>query len=155
MKNSEQTIISKKSIEELVEEMQYLNSQIASKFEKNSDLYKNILNIEKYSKQSFMKIFQIDTSIEILKQKNNTSNKIVNDIGICRDKYDDIICINKTHLTDELDKLHKDLSNTIINSQIIDTDIQEFKQSLKKYLNYLVYTIGLLLLSIWVLIYKI
>jgi hypothetical protein len=151
----EQTIINKKTIEDIRDELQYINSQILTKLESGSELYKSVLAIEKYSKQSYMKIFQIDTSIEMLKQKNNTSNKHVNDINISKEKYHDMSCISNTHLSNELDRLYKDLSSTIINSQIIDTDIQEFRQSLKKYMNYFIYSIGLLLISIGVLIYKI
>ena len=161
MKKDDLEIIDKKTLETLVEELQYLNSDIFPKLEKGSELYNNISSIDIKVKNSSEQISKVSTLLsKLYRNINYTIQNIAKGIDIkpIEDKIIEMVTFDGGRLRHKIDKLHKELMIALRDAMITVEDFQDQKQdilSLKKELKYNRYTSIFLAISVICLIYKI
>lgn len=161
MDRKNQTIIDKKTIEELVQELQYLNSDILPQLRRNGKIYNNISNINDTSKHSFLKLYNISTSLdEFLKRLNDTTDEIANKIDTTslESKIVERINFDSTTIRIGLKKLNEKLTHALEYSIVNTDELLEHKSSvdkLKKELKYMQIINIFMMIGVALLIYKI
>lgn len=161
MKKDDLGIIDKKTIETLVEELQYLNSDIFPKLEKGSELYSNISSIDIKVKNSNLEISKVSKLLfKLYKNVNYTIENIAKKIDVkpIEDKILEMVTFDGGRLRNMIDKMHRELVIALRDIMMTVEDFEEQKRdilSLKKYLKYVLYSNSLLFIAIVLLIYKI
>jgi len=161
MKKEDLTITDRKSIEELIQELQYLNSNIIPILKKDGEIYKNIEEINSISKQSYMKIFQVISILEQLIEKVNKSVENIADtidIAPIQNKIIESMKLDKNTLNQRVKSLYRELSISLSEAQVGVENIEDYKISideLKKELKYMKIINTFLFIGILMLIYRI
>jgi hypothetical protein len=161
MKKDDLGIIDKKTIEALIEELQYLNSDILPKLAKGSELYSNISSIDIKVKDSSQEISKVSKLLfKLYKNVNYTIDNIAKRIDVkpIEDKILEMVTFDGGRLRNMIDKMHRELVIALRDTMMTVEDFEEQKRdiiSLKKYLNYLIYSNSFLFVAIALLIYKI
>jgi len=161
VKKDDLGIIDKKTIETLVEELQYLNSDIFPKLEKGSELYSNISSIDIKVKNSNLEISKVSKLLfKLYKNVNYTIENIAKKIDVkpIEDKILEMVTFDGGRLRNMIDKMHRELVIALRDIMMTVEDFEEQKRdilSLKKYLKYVLYSNSLLFIAIVLLIYKI
>ncbi len=161
MKKDDFVITEKKTLEAILEELQYTNSELLVKLEKGSDLYSNISSIDIKVKNSHEQISKISKILPRLYQDlNNSIVKIANEINFepIEDKIIKMVTFDGGRLRNMIDKMHKDLVISLRDAMMTVEDFEKQKRdilSLKKYLKYVLYSNSLLFVAVVLLIYKI
>ena len=161
MKKEDLTITDRKSIEELIQELQYLDSNIIPILKKDGEMYKNIEEINSISKQSYMKIFQVISTLEQLIEKVNKSVENIADtidITPIQDKIIESMSLDKNTLNQRVKSLYRELSISLSEAQMGVEDIKEYKDGisgLKKELKYMQIINIFLFIGMILLIYRI
>jgi len=155
------TITDKKTIEELVQELQYLNSDILPKLEKGSDLNINVSNIDIKTKDAYKEIVKLSKQLNML--YNNVEHTVENiakkiDATPIERKLMKIINTDSDRLNVVIRNLHTDLVIALRDAMMTVQDFEEHKRSvdsLKKELMYMKYINVFLFIGVGLLIYKI
>ncbi|RXJ98093.1 hypothetical protein CRU98_11285 [Arcobacter sp. CECT 8986] len=161
MKKEDLTITDRKSIEELIQELQYLNSNIVSKLEKGSELNQNITNINIETKKSHDDIIKLGKLLE--KLYNNVNHTIDNiaekvDISPIQDKLLTSIELDGNMINYRVKKLNQELVLALRDAQLTVQDINQHTKSvdnLKKELKYMKIINIFLFIGMVLLIYRI
>jgi uncharacterized coiled-coil DUF342 family protein len=161
MKKEDLTITDRKSIEELIQELQYLNSNIASKLEKGSELNQNIANINIETKKSHDDIIKLGKLLE--KLYNNVNKTIDNiaekvDISPIQDKLLTSIELDGNMINHRIKRLNQELLLALRDAQVTAQDIIQHTKSvdnLRKELKYMKIINFFIFLGMVLLIYKI
>jgi len=135
MKKEDLTITDRKSIEELIQELQYLDSNIIPILKKDGEMYKNIEEINSISKQSYMKIFQVISTLEQLIEKVNKSVENIADtidIAPIQDKIIESMSLDKNILNQRVKSLYRELSISLSEAQMGVEDIKEYKDGISE-----------------------
>ncbi len=160
MKNEDLTITDRKSIEELIQELQYLNSNIVSKLEKGSELNQNIVNINIKTKKSHDDIIKLGRLLE--KLYNNVNKTIDNiaekvDISPIQDKLLTSIELDGNMINHRIKRLNQELVLALRDAQVTAQDIIQHTKSvdnLKKELKYMKIINIFLFIGMVLLIYR-
>lgn len=161
MKKEDLTITDRKSIEELIQELQYLNSNIVSKLENGSELNKNIVNINIETKKSHDDIIKLGKLLE--KLYNNVNKTIDNiaekvDISPIQDKLLTSIELDSNMINYRVKKLNQELVLALRDAQVTTQDIIQHTKSvdnLRKELKYMKIINIFLFIGMVLLIYRI
>jgi uncharacterized membrane protein YdfJ with MMPL/SSD domain len=161
MKKEDLTITDRKSIEELIQELQYLNSNIVSKLEKGSELNQNIANINIETKKSHDDIIKLGKLLE--KLYNNVNKTIDNiaekvDISPIQDKLLTSIELDGNMINHRIKRLNQELLLALRDAQVTAQDIIQHTKSvdnLRKELKYMKIINFFIFLGMVLLIYKI
>jgi uncharacterized membrane protein YdfJ with MMPL/SSD domain len=161
MKKEDLTITDRKSIEELIQELQYLNSNIVSKLEKGSELNQNIANINIETKKSHDDIIKLGKLLE--KLYNNVNKTIDNiaekvDISPIQDKLLTSIELDGNMINHRIKRLNQELVLALRDAQVTAQDIIQHTKSvdnLRKELKYMKIINFFIFLGMVLLIYKI
>ena len=142
MKKDDLGIIDKKTIETLVEELQYLNSDIFPKLEKGSELYSNISSIDIKVKNSNLEISKVSKLLfKLYKNVNYTIENIAKKIDVkpIEDKILEMVTFDGGRLRNMIDKMHRELVIALRDIMMTAENFQDQKQdiiSLKKAIKY-------------------
>lgn len=161
MKKEDLTITDRKSIEELIQELQYLNSDIVSKLEKGSELNQNIANINIETKKGHDDIIKLGKLLE--KLYNNVNKTIDNiaekvDISPIQDKLLTSIELDGNMINHRIKRLNQELVLALRDAQVTAQDIIQHTKSvdnLRKELKYMKIINFFIFLGMVLLIYKI
>ncbi|WP_044418596.1 hypothetical protein [Halarcobacter anaerophilus] len=143
MKKEDLTITDRKSIEELIQELQYLDSNIIPILKKDGEIYSNIKELNFISKQSYMKIFQVISTLEqLIEEVNKSVENIADTIDITpiQDRIIESMSLDKNTLNQRVKSLYRELSISLSEAQTGVEDIKEYKDGiseLKKELKYM------------------
>lgn len=161
MKKEDLTITDRKSIEELIQELQYLNSNIVSKLEKGSELNQNIANINIETKKSHDDIIKLGKLLE--KLYNNVNHTIDNiaekvDISPIQDKLLASIELDGNIINHRIKRLNQELVLALRDAQVTAQDIIQHTKgvdNLRKELKYMKIINIFLFIVMVLLIYRI
>lgn len=123
--------------------MQYLDSNIIPILKKDGEIYKNIEEINSISKLSYMKIFQVISTLEQFIEKVNKSVENIADtidITPIQDRIIESMSLDKNTLNQRVKSLYRELSISLSEAQMGVEDIKEYKDGiseLKKELKYM------------------
>jgi len=135
MKKEDLTITDRKSIEELIQELQYLDSNIIPILKKDGEIYSNIKEINLISKQSYTKIFQIISTLErLIEEVNKSVENIADTIDITpiQDRIIESMSLDKNTFNQRVKSLYRELSISLSEAQMGIENIKDYKDGISE-----------------------
>ena len=135
MKKEDLTITDRKSIEELIQELQYLDSNIIPILKKDGEIYSNIKELNFISKQSYIKIFQIISTLEqLIEEVNKSVENIADTIDITpiQDRIIESMSLDKNTFNQRVKSLYRELSISLSEAQMGIENIKDYKDGISE-----------------------